>query len=121
GNPSVVMLGTSCQLGDPERDARLCIRAHLTKPVGQSDLFDALCRALEAPAPVRAGTPRRHASEPALVRARVLLAEDNLVNQRVAVGLLTRRGHTVDVVGNGIEALDRMAAANYDVVLMDIQ
>src|SRR4029453_5530956 len=54
-------------------------------------------------------------------RARVLLAEDNIVNQHVAVGLLTRRGHTVDVVANGLEALAATAVSAYDVVLMDVQ
>ena len=53
--------------------------------------------------------------------AHVLLAEDNIVNQRVAVGLLTRRGHTVDVVANGLEALAAMALRSFDVVLMDVQ
>src|SRR5205085_8990116 len=56
-----------------------------------------------------------------LVRARVLLVEDNLVNQRVAVGLLTRRGHQVDVASNGIEALAALESASFDIVLMDIQ
>jgi CheY-like chemotaxis protein len=56
-----------------------------------------------------------------LARVRVLLAEDNQVNQRVAVGLLTRRGHAVDVVDDGALALAALEAATYDVVLMDIQ
>jgi CheY-like chemotaxis protein len=54
-------------------------------------------------------------------RARILLAEDNIVNQRVAVGLLTRRGHSVEVANNGVEALAALALAPYDLVLMDIQ
>jgi CheY-like chemotaxis protein len=49
------------------------------------------------------------------------VAEDNPVNQRVAFGLLTRRGHSVDIVNNGQEALAALAAKTYDVVLMDIQ
>jgi CheY-like chemotaxis protein len=53
--------------------------------------------------------------------ARILLAEDNTVNQRVAVGLLTRRGHKVDVVSNGLEALAALVSGSYDVVLMDVQ
>jgi CheY-like chemotaxis protein len=52
---------------------------------------------------------------------RVLLAEDNLVNCAVAVGLLTRRGHQVVVASNGVEALDALARAPFDVVLMDMQ
>jgi CheY-like chemotaxis protein len=51
----------------------------------------------------------------------VLLAEDNAVNQQVAVGLLTRRGHDVTVVGNGREAVAAVARERFDVVLMDLQ
>jgi CheY-like chemotaxis protein len=52
---------------------------------------------------------------------KVLLAEDNVVNQRVAVGLLTRRGHRVTVVANGREAVDAAARVRFDIVLMDLQ
>jgi CheY-like chemotaxis protein len=52
---------------------------------------------------------------------RVLLAEDGLVNQRVAIGLLEKRGHHVDLVENGRQALDAMEKNSYDVVLMDVQ
>jgi CheY-like chemotaxis protein len=51
----------------------------------------------------------------------VLLAEDNIVNQKVAVGLLTRRGHRVTVANNGREALDALERHAFDVVLMDVQ
>jgi CheY-like chemotaxis protein len=64
------------------------------------------------------------ATGPALVARRpmrVLLAEDNLVNQRVAVGLLARRGHTVVVVGNGRDAIEAVEREPFDVVLMDVQ
>jgi PAS domain S-box-containing protein len=53
--------------------------------------------------------------------ARILIAEDNVVNQRVAAGLLTNRGHAVTVVGNGREAVDMLARETFDVVLMDVQ
>jgi CheY-like chemotaxis protein len=52
---------------------------------------------------------------------RVLLAEDNVVNQRVAVGLLSGRGHHVTVVANGREAVERLARETFDLVLMDLQ
>jgi two-component system sensor histidine kinase/response regulator len=52
---------------------------------------------------------------------RILLAEDNIVNQRVAVGLLTKRGHTVTIANNGLEALAALEASTFDLVLMDVQ
>ena len=55
------------------------------------------------------------------VRVRILLVEDNVVNQQVAAGLLTRRGHHVTVVENGHEALDRLERETFDLVLMDLQ
>ena len=61
-------------------------------------------------------------THPVTVQARkILLAEDNIVNQRVAVGLLTRRGHNVTVVGNGREAVDLLERQSFDLVLMDLQ
>jgi PAS domain S-box-containing protein len=56
-----------------------------------------------------------------VVPARVLIAEDNVVNQRVAAGLLGKRGHVATVVGNGREALDALTHQTFDVVLMDVQ
>ena len=56
-----------------------------------------------------------------VVRARVLIAEDNVVNQRVAAGLLTNRGHAVTIVANGREAVDALERETFDIVLMDVQ
>jgi PAS domain S-box-containing protein len=62
----------------------------------------------------------RRAAAPAR-RARILVAEDNIVNQRVAAALLTKRGHTVTVVNNGREAVDALKRERFDLVLMDVQ
>ena len=62
----------------------------------------------------------RRAAAPARA-ARILVAEDNIVNQRVAAALLTKRGHTVTVVNNGREAVDALQRERFDLVLMDVQ
>src|SRR5437899_10267882 len=63
----------------------------------------------------------RHSIAESRHALRILLAEDNLVNQQVATAMLLKRGHQVDVVSNGREAVDAVAAEGYDVILMDIQ
>jgi len=83
---------------------------HVTLPVGISRI--------EAAAPAGANAVR---STPVARSARILVAEDNVVNQRVAAGLLTKRGHDVTVVSNGREALDALRRGAFDLVLMDVQ
>ena len=115
---TIMMLSSSGQIGDAARCHELGVAAHLTKPVTQGDLRRAIARTL--------GTARGRpldvsASAAPLVPLKVLLAEDNPVNERVAVGLLTRRGHRVSVAHNGLEALDALDRDTFDAVLMDIQ
>jgi CheY-like chemotaxis protein len=120
---TIMMLTSSGRYGDVGRCRALGIAAYLTKPVGADDLYAAIGRALHgAPNAIAAV----HISEPppqaGPSRAlRLLLAEDNVVNQRVAVGLLSARGHRVTVANNGVEALAALAGATFDLVLMDIQ
>jgi len=78
----------------------------------------------QTPVPDRRATPSRQAAPFAQARAQskhVLLAEDNVVNQRVASGLLKKRGHQVTIVGNGRQALDALEQGTFDLVLMDLQ
>jgi CheY-like chemotaxis protein len=115
---TVMMLSSSGQLGDAARCRDLGVAAHLTKPVAQADLQRAIGRALGA-AP--ATSPAAAVTAAAFAPLRVLLAEDNPVNERVAVGLLTKRGHRVTVAHNGLEALEAFDRETFDAILMDIQ
>ena len=115
----VMMLTSSGRPGDPARCRALGVRTYLTKPVRQVELFDALCAAMQpAPDPVERQVVR---TPPAAAPSRVLVAEDNLVNQRVVERLLAGRGHIVTVANNGREALHAFTRGTYDLVLMDLQ
>jgi PAS domain S-box-containing protein len=96
--------------------------AHLTKPIRPSQLYDALLEVLEgavAVPEVPEGAAPRVGREPAGLR--ILVAEDNAVNQRLALLMLEKLGYGGDVVSNGAEALAALERARYDVVLMDVQ
>ena len=119
----IMMIGSGNNPGDVARCAELGIARHVTKPVRQSQLFDVLISTVDGDLPRRrASMPTPRMSSVISTRAlRILIAEDNAVNQRVAVSLLERRGHTVTVANNGREAVDAVAREQFDVVLMDVQ
>lgn len=117
---TIMMLTSSGHYGDAARCRALAISAYLTKPIKQADLLDSICSILQGQG-ARATPLGRGISTPGAQRVRVLLAEDNLVNRAVAVGLLTRRGHEVVVAGNGVEVLEALEHETFDVVLMDVQ
>ena len=97
--------------------------AFLVKPVNQSTLFDTIMTIFgkEQAAPVAALGGRRTGAQIRLTGKRILLAEDNEINQLVAVEILQAEGMIVDVAGNGREALQMVKGRHYDAVLMDIQ
>ncbi|MBC7815547.1 MAG: response regulator, partial [Planctomycetaceae bacterium] len=101
-----------------ERLQNLNIAACLEKPVTQSDLLDAILVAMHEPL-FGETTVEQMAGIPRVLR--VLVAEDTLANQKVVRAILTQRGHIVEIVGNGREALDRVQRGPFDVVLMDVQ
>ena len=122
-NLAIMILTSGPQGGDGARCQQLGVAAYLTKPIRHSQLWDALQRVLggkptgdRPPAMVT-----RHMLRGPQPGMRVLVAEDNPVNQRLAVRLLEKRGHLVTVTSNGREALEAIDKGRFDLVLMDIQ
>ena len=114
---------TSSQGMAPNRAEMPSIDGFLHKPLRQDSILDAIARVLgiEIPDLDTANTADVAATETAGKRLRILVAEDNPVNQQVALGLLRKFGHSVDVVGNGAEAVEAVRLLPYDLVLMDVQ
>jgi two-component system sensor histidine kinase/response regulator len=118
--PTVMMLTSSDQFGDSERCRDVGVAAYLVKPVRQAALREAVLAAIDLPR--RPIEPEPHGAEtPTGPALRILLAEDNVVNQRVAMGMLTKAGHTVTLAENGKLALEALDGARFDLVLMDMQ
>jgi CheY-like chemotaxis protein len=119
---AIMMLTSAGHLGDAARCRELGISAYLVKPIRQTELLDGICQVLNK---VSMTKPRplvtRHTVQENRHRARVLLAEDNAVNQTLALRLLEKRGYSVTVAGNGREAVEAFEKNHFDVVLMDIQ
>jgi len=122
--PAIMMLSSAGHPDDVIRCRRVGIEVCLTKPVASTELMHAIASVLHrrTPSPVPKGDePATVANQKAAQPRRILLAEDNVVNQRVAVGLLSKRGHLVTVVPNGLEALKALERDTFDLVLMDLQ
>jgi CheY-like chemotaxis protein len=98
--------------------------AYLAKPLRQSQLFDTLVTLLAhdaAPKSAAPAKPRLDARMSERHPLRILVAEDNVVNQKLALRLLQQMGYRADVASNGIEAIESIERQPYDVVLMDVQ
>ena len=122
---TIMMLTSAAHQGDAERCQKLGVNAYLLKPIRQSELREAMLRVLSGAQRAKptfslssSASGDDGASRPGL---RVLLAEDNAINQRLASRLLEKRGYHVDVVNNGYAALAALDKERYDVVLMDVQ
>jgi CheY-like chemotaxis protein len=120
---TILMLSSTDLMGDMTRCRELGISIHLTKPITQSELWEAIMTALHKPLRESASSPPMTRPRDLLARQRlrILLAEDNPINQMVAMRMLEKRGHTVVVVANGRAALAALAQHAFDLVLMDVQ
>jgi CheY-like chemotaxis protein len=119
---SLVMLASYADRTRKAEARAAGIRHVLTKPVRRAQLLDTLLAAL-SPEPVetRKPAPAPRAAPTAPVHARILVAEDNPVNQQLARAMLLRLGYQTDVAGNGEEAVEAVMNLPYDLVLMDCQ
>jgi two-component system, sensor histidine kinase and response regulator len=105
------------------------IDAYVSKPVKQSSLFDSLVNAMGKKAAekvfakfaVAASVPIPSEPNPQLEKVRILLAEDNIINQRVALGQLRNLRYKANAVANGLEVLQAMEQISYEIILMDCQ
>jgi CheY-like chemotaxis protein len=118
----IVILSSVGQRGDAARCGELKIDGYLTKPVKQSDLLDTIVtvfgKSLEEGQP---SLVTRHSLRENRQRLKILLAEDNVVNQKLAIRVLERRGHSVLLTNNGEEAVAALEEESFDLVLMDVQ
>ena len=120
---TIMMLSSSGQSGDAARCRELGIAAYLTKPVKQSELFGAILSVLSAPAQAASKKQiiTRHSLRETRKHYQILLAEDNAINQKLAVRLLEKEGHRVVVAGTGRQAVEAFAGQPFDLILMDVQ
>ena len=118
-----IMLTSGGQRGDALRCKELGIAAYLIKPVLQADLLQALLEVLSAHERVAkpGAVITRHTLREGRVPLRVLLAEDNVVNQKLACRLLENHGDIVVVANNGVQVLEMLERQSFDLILMDAQ
>jgi PAS domain S-box-containing protein len=124
GTSLPLVLLTSLGRRKEDLEAGVDLAAYLTKPIKASQLYDALLgvfRGAAARAPADAAEPAAAGGREELRPLRILLAEDNETNQRLALLLLRKLGYSADVAGNGVEALAALHRGRYDVVLMDVE
>jgi len=123
---TIMMLTSVCHHSDAARCRALGLAAYLVKPIKQSELLRAIRTVLgKSSASLPPATPSRRLAGASAngtgTSLRILLAEDNAVNQRLAIRLLEKKGHAVLVAENGRQALDLLGREPVDLVLMDIQ
>ena len=130
---TIMMLTSTQQLNDAKRCRELGVSQYLTKPIVQSELMKAILSALAETEPVAAGIslealntdgsrgPSEHTRLTKGAGHHILLAEDNVVNQRLAIRLLENAGHTCMLAENGREAVEAFERERFDLILMDVQ
>ena len=118
---TVMMLTSEGQRGHAARCKELGVASYLMKPVSQSELLDSIMTALGIPQQQSNTLITKHSLRESRRKLHLLLAEDNKVNQTLAIRLLEKLGHSVTLANNGIEALQRwQSGTHFDAILMDV-
>jgi signal transduction histidine kinase/DNA-binding response OmpR family regulator len=121
-NATIMMLTSAGHLGDAARCRELGISAYLVKPIRQGELLDAICQVLDRSAQKKPEPlVTRHTLREEKHRIRILVAEDNAINQTLAVRLLEKRGYSATVAPDGQAAVEAFQTGGFELVLMDIQ
>ena len=119
---TIMMLTSAGQHGDAARCREVGIAAYLLKPIRKSELLSAIVTVLAQKTDDSGAQLITRHNLPKLQRKlHILLAEDNPVNQRLAVRLLEKEGHAVEVAENGLQAIEKFQTVRFDLVLMDVQ
>lgn len=120
----MIMLTSLGQQEDHVRAAKEIFSAYVSKPVKQSQLFDILMNVFSAakrPDESAEAKPKLDAKLAERLPLRILVAEDNIINQKLTIRILQKMGYIADVAGNGLEALGALERQPYDVIFMDVQ
>jgi signal transduction histidine kinase/CheY-like chemotaxis protein/HPt (histidine-containing phosphotransfer) domain-containing protein len=117
----LIMVSSAGQGGFATRCREMGLAGYLSKPLKQSELFDAIVTALSKKPSCQVEPPSPKPQSKSRRKLQILLAEDNPVNQRLAVKLLEKQGHRVVVTANGKEALAALEREKFDLILMDVQ
>ena len=120
-NTPIMVLTSGHREGEEILRLQYNIDESLLKPVKQSELFDSIVRVLGVNAPDEDGQHPASQTNDDVRALKILLAEDNLINQKLAIGVLSRDGHQVTVAHDGNQAIDLVKQNRFDVVLMDVQ
>jgi CheY-like chemotaxis protein len=119
---ALMMLTSGGQRGDAARCRELGLAGYLTKPVGQAELLEAVLRVVASKdSTEKPSLVTRHSLREERRPLHILLAEDNVVNQKLASRMLEKHGHNVVIAANGRRALERLENEDFDLVLMDVQ
>ena len=123
---SIIILTSGARPWQSSSLSNLGVEAQLLKPVKQSEIYDAIVSSLSSgtrtsSSPSLLGNGQGEVGAEVMRPLRVLLAEDNQVNQKLAIGILDKLGHSVTLASTGIEALRKLSSSEFDVVLMDVQ